>query len=47
MGLMDRDYYREKTGANRKESLIEKLKRNPIAVIVLIAILILLLGILF
>ncbi len=34
MGLMDRDYYREKT--KRKESLIEKLKRNPLAIVVAI-----------
>lgn len=34
MGLMDRDYYREKT--KRKESLIERLKRNPLAIVIAI-----------
>ncbi len=36
MGLMDRDYYREKKGAKSTENLFEKLRKNPVAVIAII-----------
>ncbi len=36
MGLMDRDYYREKKPA--EESIWEKLKKNPLAVIALVLV---------
>ena len=42
MGLMDRDYYREKT--KRKESLIEKLKRNPLAIVIAIILILIFLS---
>lgn len=35
MGLMDRDYYREKRNGS-EESLFEKLKRNPLGIVALI-----------
>ncbi len=37
MGLMDRDYYREKP----KEGFTDKLRRNPLIVVILILLLIL------
>jgi len=33
MGLMDRDYYREKTKPSRKAGILEKLKENPWAAV--------------
>lgn len=43
MGLMDRDYYREKR-PDREDSFLEKLKRNPLAVIVVALLLLLILA---
>jgi len=39
MGLMDRDYYREKPKVSKKEELLSKLRENPLLVLgVIIAI---------
>ncbi|RLJ70859.1 hypothetical protein BCF55_1144 [Hydrogenivirga caldilitoris] len=46
MGLMDRDYYREKKKNSDGGNLIEKLKSNPLIVIALIAVLLILLSVL-
>jgi len=43
MGLMDRDYYREKPKP-RSENILEKIKRNPIAVVVVMLIILLLIS---
>ena len=41
MGLMDRDYYREKP---RKEGVLEKIKRNPLAVVIALILLLILIS---
>ncbi len=43
MGLMDRDYYREKPKPD-KEGVLDKLKRNPIAVVIAIILILLLIS---
>ncbi len=43
MGLMDRDYYREKPKPDR-EGVLEKLKRNPLAVVIGLILLLILIS---
>lgn len=43
MGLMDRDYYREKAKPH-KERVLDKLKRNPIAVVIAVILLLILIS---
>ncbi len=44
MGLMDRDYYREKKEEGKLKELLSKLRENPVAAFLLLLIL---LGIIF
>ncbi len=46
MGLMDRDYYREKkAGDSGPQDFLRKVKENPFAVIIFALILLLIIGI--
>ena len=45
MGLMDRDYYREKkTGESGPQDFVRRLKDNPILILILGLILLLIIG---
>ena len=46
MGLMDRDYYREKTKPSRKKNILEKIKENPWAVVAVVIALLFLISVL-
>ncbi len=43
MGLMDRDYYREKPQP-RKEGILEKIRKNPVAVVIVLLLLLILIS---